>query len=51
MPSLRVLDIAVILFAVVLVSKVRGRRKGRSPPGPKGLPIIGYVLDVPLEEP
>ncbi|GJE86536.1 cytochrome P450 [Phanerochaete sordida] len=48
----RYLDIALAVVAVVLVKAVIARRRQRAPypPGPKGLPIIGNVLQMPKEQ-
>ena len=51
--SLRILDIVIFTFCVFVLFKIRAKlsHKGRTPPGPKGWPVIGNLLDVPLEEP
>ncbi|KAI0650117.1 cytochrome P450 [Trametes meyenii] len=42
------LDAAAILVAVILLNRLFSRkRQGPLPPGPKGLPIIGNMLDMP----
>ncbi|KAI0066603.1 cytochrome P450 [Artomyces pyxidatus] len=43
------LDIVALISFVFLVNKIRNRKKGRLlyPPGPKPLPVIGNLLDVP----
>ncbi|KAJ3557115.1 hypothetical protein NM688_g1644 [Phlebia brevispora] len=49
---LNVLDLGLILFAVWLLRKIAsGRSGGPLPPGPKPLPIIGNVLDMPTHYP
>ena len=39
--------IAFLSMCVLFV----GRKRSRYPPGPKGLPIAGNILDVPKKEP
>jgi hypothetical protein len=54
MPDLlTVLDLAAGGLALVLVTRLlsSSRRTSAScPPGPKGLPLIGNVLDMPTEQ-
>ncbi|OCH95985.1 cytochrome P450 [Obba rivulosa] len=46
--TLTIVDIGLILVGVFLLQRAFGRkRSGPLPPGPKGLPIIGNVLDMP----
>ena len=45
---LEALDVVFGTFFVVVVYRLlTTRRQGPLPPGPKGLPIIGNVLDMP----
>jgi Cytochrome P450 len=42
----------IVLFALTYISTRRKAPKGfRLPPGPKGLPILGNVLDIPPSRP
>lgn len=46
--SYTLLDLAVILLGIYLIRVISARNKrGPFPPGPKPLPIIGNVLDMP----
>lgn len=38
---------ATVLFASYVVRKIQRRSLGPLPPGPKGWPIIGNILDIP----
>ncbi|GJE86535.1 cytochrome P450 [Phanerochaete sordida] len=46
------LDIAFAILTVILLKAVitRSRQRARYPPGPKGLPIIGNILQMPKED-
>jgi hypothetical protein len=39
--------LGIMFVAVAIVRMLQAKRKGRLPPGPKGLPIVGNVLDLP----
>ena len=49
--SLRAADVLLAFLATAVLVFMRNRRNGRSPPGPRGLPLIGNALQIPLEEP
>ena len=38
-----------VLVALVVVALTSRRRRGRLPPGPKGVPFFGNVFDLPKE--
>lgn len=48
--AIRLLDIAVALFVLgwLFVAYLTTRRSN-NPPGPPGYPIVGNVLDVPMQ--
>lgn len=48
---LTLLDIALATLAVVLLKTIiaRSKQRARYPPGPKGLPVIGNVLQMPKD--
>ncbi len=44
-----ILDFLLLVLGAFLVSRlVRKRTPGPVPPGPRGLPLVGSVLDIPL---
>ena len=45
--SLSALDAVALLFVGVLTGLVLYRKRGLSPPGPRGWPIIGNALNLP----
>ncbi|KAJ7150553.1 cytochrome P450 [Mycena crocata] len=51
MSALNPLGVASILAAAVLARYVFRRRKPPLPPGPKGLPLLGNIFDLPKESP
>ncbi|KAK0436560.1 cytochrome P450 [Armillaria borealis] len=50
--SLATLDIAIVLAGLAFVWRLFRRNNGNAPfpPGPKGLPVIGNLLDMPTEK-
>ena len=51
MESPKVLDAAVVLSAAILFVWLRGKKSSAAPlpPGPKKLPFLGNLLDMPAE--
>ncbi|KAK7682349.1 hypothetical protein QCA50_014554 [Cerrena zonata] len=46
--QLQTLDVALLLFGLFLLKRIiKTKRPGPFPPGPKGLPLIGNILDMP----
>lgn len=48
-PQLIAFAVAGVVLATFLLSG--SRRKGAAPPGPRGWPLIGNVLDIPPKDP
>ncbi|KAF5011718.1 hypothetical protein FDECE_2178 [Fusarium decemcellulare] len=40
-------SVAVALLGYVVFKRIQQRRKGSLPPGPRGLPLVGNILDLP----
>ncbi|KIK53842.1 hypothetical protein GYMLUDRAFT_250028 [Collybiopsis luxurians FD-317 M1] len=45
------LSAALFICTLILTVVLFRRRKGPSPPGPRGWPIIGNILDIPTKDP
>jgi hypothetical protein len=51
MYTIQPLDIAVSVLALVSLAYIRSRRSLPLPPGPKGWPLIGSLLEMPTAQP
>ena len=51
MESIVFLSVVVASITAILWTKRLSTRSFRFPPGPKGYPIIGNSLEIPLDEP
>ena len=52
LPRLWIVAAGLVLIAIALAAFLRrGRHALPLPPGPKGLPLIGNLLDIPLDKP
>ena len=45
--ALATLDIVLLALGIYLLRQLFGQRRPPLPPGPKGIPILGNVFDMP----
>lgn len=51
MPSaMTFIDVVLGLVFLLILVRLVSRRKGSLPPGPRGLPLLGNVLDMPTQQ-
>lgn len=41
---------AIVLLCYIIFNRIQQRTSGPLPPGPKGLPLLGNILDLPPSE-